>query len=147
VIHRFKYSGETFLAPMIAHEMAENWRNYGSDSVDVIVPVPLHWTKRLVRGYNQSELLAAIIARRLEVPTLEGLNRCRRTRQQAMLDFDQRQHNMKGVFNVRRGSAVAGKNVLLIDDVLTTGATLAAAAGAVKDAGADNIYVLTAARG
>jgi ComF family protein len=110
------------------------------------VPVPLHWQRRWARGFNQSELLARGIARRCGVLMVRALRRTRCTATQTGLSHTGRRQNVTGAFQVRRPRAVAGKRVLLIDDVMTTGSTAAACAAALRRAGASRIMVLTAAR-
>jgi ComF family protein len=116
------------------------------DSFDFVVPMPLHWRRRWKRGFNQSELLARVVARRLGVPLCCGLKRLRATPPQAGLTNAQRRQNVAGAFAVAKRSPVANTHVLLIDDVQTTGATVHAAATALKRAGARRVTVLTLAR-
>ncbi len=144
-VHRFKYQGATELARPFARRMREAWERFGDGVPDAVVPVPLHWWRELRRGYNQSEILARAVAAPWGVPVRHLLRRKRWTRQQARLHFQDRQKNMKNVFAVR-GGPVSG-HLLLVDDVFTTGATLAAAAGILVEAGAERISVLTIARG
>ncbi len=146
-IHRLKYRADPAVAPVLGEAMAAAWREHGCGGVDVVCPVPLYWLRQLRRGYNQAEVLARLVARRLGVPCERLLRRRRRTAQQAMLDKEARQANVRGVFACRRGARVAGRAVLLVDDVLTTGATLAEAARVLGAAAAAQVCVLTAARG
>jgi competence protein ComFC len=113
---------------------------------DAIVPVPLHWRRRWQRGFNQSELLASGIARRSGVPVIAALRRVRHTATQTGLSNTSRRRNVAGAFEVRRRRPVAGKRILLIDDVMTTGSTVASCAAALRRAGALRIVVLTVAR-
>jgi ComF family protein len=113
---------------------------------DLIVPVPLHWRRRWERGFNQSELLAKAVARRYAVPVGRPLRRRRATAAQAGLTHAQRRSNVSGVFLAPRPEKVAGRRILLIDDVMTTGATGAACAAALKRAGARYVALLTLAR-
>ncbi len=147
LIHRFKYSGHTYLAPVLASRMAGSWRAHGAGDPDVIVPVPLHWRKRLRRGYNQALLLALHLSDALGVPMRRLIRRKRWTTQQAMLDFSARQANMGGVFSLCRGTDPSGLHILLVDDVLTTGATLSSAAQNLMQSNASAVSVITAARG
>ena len=106
----------------------------------------MHWRKRWERGFNQAELLAQPMARRFGLKLSANLKRSRYTKSQAGLSELARRDNLKGSFKVRNPGQLAGKRVLLIDDVFTTGATLRAAAGALKSAGAAYVTALTLAR-
>jgi ComF family protein len=113
----------------------------------VLVPVPLHRTRLLARGFNQSALIARRVARQLRAPLLSrALVRVRDTPQQSALDRAARLANMAGAFRVREPDRVRGCTILLVDDVLTTGATLAACAGALIDAGARSVGFAVVAR-
>ncbi len=145
LIRRFKYGGRPELARTLAQLMLEVWREQQLE-VDLMVPVPLHWTRRLRRGFNQSELLARSLAPELGVPVRSVLRRTRRVPHQAGLNRERRLKNLRGAFQLRDPAAIAGKRVLLIDDVITTGATLNAAAEALCRGDPAELYVLTAAR-
>lgn len=115
---------------------------------DVVVPVPLHAQRRLRRGFNQAERLAGPVAQLLGVPLLpHGLQRTRRTAAQVGLSSQERRANQAGVFAATDPAAVAGRTVLLVDDVFTTGSTCSAAAHALKAAGAARVDVATLAAG
>jgi ComF family protein len=117
------------------------------ERLDVIVPTPLHWWRRWRRGFNQSELLAREVSRRTGAPMRAALVRARATSTQAGLSNSARRRNVAGAFRARGASkAWAGQNVLLIDDVMTTGSTAAACATALKRAGAARVALLTIAR-
>jgi ComF family protein len=116
---------------------------------DLIIPVPLHWTRLWRRQYNQAALLARALGQRAHIPVASCiLKRHRRTASQGILTAKQREKNMKGAFSVTKGgnSRLKGKKVILIDDVYTTGATLNACANALKKAGTKEVIVLTLAR-
>jgi len=147
LIHRFKYQGHSYLVPVLVTRMARNWRQYGSGGPDLVTPAPLHWFKQLQRGYNQAELLAAGLAEALGAPLKSILRRRRWTAQQAMLDFSTRQVNMKEAFAVRRNVDLTGLRILVVDDVLTTGATLSEVTRTLQDSRAAGVSVITAARG
>jgi ComF family protein len=112
---------------------------------DAVVAVPLHWRRKWERGFNQSELLARSIARRCDAPVLHPVRRRKATRVQAGLSNTRRRENVAGAFIARSG-AVRGLRILLVDDVMTTGATASACAHALKRAGAKSITLLTLAR-
>ncbi len=113
----------------------------------VVVPVPLHPTRLAERGFNQSALIARGVARRLGAPLRPlALARIRDTPQQAVLEREERLRNVVGAFRVRRSAEVAGRKVLLVDDVCTTGATIGAAAGALREAGAGVVMAAVVAR-
>ena len=115
------------------------------DEIDVFVPVPLHWTRRLRRGYNQSE----VIARKLNHPTGKintDLVRIRKTRMQpTMVSPAARAKNVEGAFAIRYGHKFNGKKICLIDDIKTTGATLNECARILKEAGASKVFALVLA--
>src|SRR5579859_4389371 len=113
---------------------------------DCVVPMPLHWRRRWERGFNQSELLAREIARRWNVPVQQAVKRVKATASQAGLTNAQRRANVSGAFAMRRGVHLDGARVLLVDDVLTTGASAAACARVLKRAGAAHVALLAVAR-
>ena len=115
-------------------------------SVDWIVPVPLHWGRRWTRGYDQADLLAQAVADFLFRPFRRLLKRKRKTSTQSTLDRKSRARNLRHAFALKRGALPTGKRILLVDDVLTTGATLDAAAEPLRKAGALGIWGLTVAR-
>jgi ComF family protein len=113
---------------------------------DVVVPVPLHLWRRLVRGYNQSAALALGVAGGLGLPWHGWLRRVRHTPVQTGRTATDRRDNVRGAFAVRRGAAVAGRCVLVLDDVMTTGSTASEAARALRVAGAARVVVAVLAR-
>jgi predicted amidophosphoribosyltransferase len=121
-------------------------RSLPLEEVAGVLPVPLHWLTRHLRGTNPSEELAMLIARSLKKPCLtHALHRRRWTRTQTQLNWRQRIRNVQQAF-VARERFVRDRTLLLIDDVLTSGATADACAHALKQAGARRVFVLTAAR-
>lgn len=105
-----------------ANQHASRFRQLG---VDLVIPVPLHWFRRLRRGFNQTEALSSAVARELRVEHRPGwLRRIRPTRSQANLPASERPGNVRGAFRLARNVNVSGRSILLIDDVLTTGSTL-----------------------
>ena len=144
----FKHADRTHAAPAFARWLARA----GGElliTADVIVPVPLHWSRLLARRYNQAALLGIGLAKltgKTSVPDL--LIRRRRTPSQGHLSRSERLRNVAGAFAVRpsRLAQLRGRRILLVDDVLTTGATVSACAGVLRRAGAASIDVLTLAR-
>ena len=113
---------------------------------DVIVPMPLHWMRRWTRGFNQAEVLALVISRRTGIRTRRLVRRERNTAAQASLTDAQRRDNVVSAFRARPSRWLTDARVLLVDDVLTTGATAGACAAALKKAGARSVTILTLAR-
>jgi ComF family protein len=120
------------------------------DRFDAVVPVPLHWRKKWQRGFNQAELLARYLAKRRGIPMMLALRRKRATAVQAGLASAGRRRNVAGAFDLRSKAKpdpqLAGKKILLIDDVMTTGATASACAAALKRGGVKSVSLLTLAR-
>ena len=109
---------------------------------DLIVPIPMHWSRRLQRGTNSPEILARCVARRLGIPLGRRLLvRCRQTALQADLTPAERFRNVRGAFIARELSSIKGANILLMDDILTTGATCSEAARMLKKVGAASVTV------
>lgn len=113
---------------------------------DLVMAVPMHWLKRWARGFNQAELLAKPVAHRLGVPLARNLKRRKLGKSQAGLDFADRMTNLKNAFYLRHPEQLAGRRILLVDDVFTTGATLRSAASLLKQAGARRVCALALAR-
>lgn len=127
------------LAPVFALALASKLKPHGPN---VAIPVPLHWRRRWSRGYNQSEVLAAAVARVLQLKLLTGvLRRVRHTTKQMNLNAEQRRANIRGAFAAKRPLDLAGQTVVLVDDVLTTGATANEAARVLRACGAKSIIV------
>ncbi len=112
--------------------------------VDYLVPVPLHWRRRLERGFNQSYLLARSLSRS-RIPICRDLVRIRYTRRQWDLTPAQRRRNVKGAFAVRKDHPFSGKTLCLVDDITTSGATLSECARTLKHAGAEKVYAIVLA--
>ncbi len=144
-VHALKFDGVSAVARPMAQEMARVFLDW-APPVTEIVPVPLAASRRRSRGYNQSGLLAQELARLTGLPLRSrALERRRATAPQARLEGDEaRRRNVEGAF-VARGLQ-AGAAVLLIDDVMTTGATLEACARALREGGSGPVYALTFAR-
>jgi len=145
IVRRYKYNGLRSLAPVLALEMA-NVLHEWSPAIDLIVHVPVHPARLRERGFDQSELLAREISRTTGIEAIPALMRLRETGVQARaMSAAERTANVRGAFQVSDPAQIRRAKVLLIDDVLTTGATLTEAARALRRAGAGNIYALTLA--
>jgi competence protein ComFC len=144
VIHAFKYRATPQLADVFAPWLIDLWQAHGLRA-DACIPVPLHRARMRERGFNQSAWLAKRFAKATATPCLErALVRTRNTRQQALLNPAERRGNVADAFAAT--PAIAGKTLVLIDDVLTTGATLLDCARACHQAGAKEVFALTIAR-
>ena len=141
VVHALKYHGIHSIGPVLGRMMADKiLRGCTFVSPPLIVPVPLHGRKLAIRGYNQAERLAQGIAAHTGFGMKTGLlARTRHTGTQTALDEARRHENVKGVFRCTDGSSLRGRPVILVDDVMTTGSTLAECAHALKDCGAAGI--------
>jgi ComF family protein len=146
LVHALKYHDRMDLAPSMGRWMARAGEDLFHDA-DALVPVPLHWRRGWSRRYNQSGSLAKVIGAERNLPVLHrALRRNRRTQQQMGLSRAERATNVRGAFRTADAAAVAGKNIVLIDDVLTTGATTEACTAALLRAGAARVDVLVFAR-
>ncbi|MDA1090300.1 MAG: ComF family protein [Proteobacteria bacterium] len=144
----FKHGDRTDTAPALGRWLARAGRALIEDA-DVIAPVPLHWTRLFARRYNQAALLAGVVGEVSAVAVVQDmLVRRKRTPPQGRMGWAKRRRNVAGAFKVNpaRRDALLGKRVLLIDDVLTTGATVAGCAKVLLRGGAAAVDVLTLAR-
>ena len=144
-IQRIKYSRDYSLAVMFIEPLLElvNQQNW---TIDIIIPVPLSAKRKRTRGYNQASWLAKPFAKSLMKPfSPEGLVRVKETKSQVGLSFKERKINVAGAFSAN-SDIVNSRNILLVDDVITTGATLQACAVSLKKAGAVKVYGITIAR-
>lgn len=148
LIHEFKYKGKEYLGKPLSKIMIEFIKEYELpvDYLDFIIPMPLHKTRLREREFNQSEILSRKIAGEFKKDVLAGaLKRLRPTKTQTELPTDKRFENVRNSFSVPKENDLKNRNILIVDDVLTTGATSSEAARALKDAGANIVFVLTLA--
>ena len=144
VLRAKRPAGESVAAALAGLLVAKHRETFTVWRIDAVVPVPMHWRRRLARGTSAADLLAAGIARRLGLPHRHLLRRRRATPMQNELPFDDRRGNVRGAFVA--SSRAAGRRVLLVDDVTTTGATLAECRRALVEAGASAVYAAVMAR-
>lgn len=144
-----KYDGKTQLVKLLGKTMCDfAIKNINIDEIDVIAPVPLHPVKLRERQFNQSELLAERLAKKINKSMArDRLERIKNTAPQTELNRDRRIRNVRGAFMVKKNANFKEKTILLVDDVLTTGATLHECAKVLKDAGAKKVVALALARG
>jgi ComF family protein len=145
LIHRFKYEGYFALSRPLAQFMIAGWPAW-EQPPDLILPIPLHPRRRRRRGYNQSELLARPLGQAMDIAVdASPLRRIRHTMPQVGLGPAERHDNVRGAF-AADSAALSGRHILLVDDVLTTGATMVAAAEALLAAGAASVAAYCLAR-
>jgi ComF family protein len=148
LVHALKYGDRLDLAPLMGRWMANAGRELTREA-DLLVPVPLHWRRQWARRFNQSALLAEVVAQANGLRVSHGaLKRIKATAQQVGLGRSERALNVQGAFGVRAGAKieVAGRRLVLVDDVMTSGATIEACTRALLRAGAAGVDVLVFAR-
>ncbi len=149
VIHRYKYQHAVWFEPFLAELLISRAApELAKDKFDLIVPVPLHPTRKRERGFNQAERLGARLSAATGIPiNRKVLKRVVYTRTQTLLSREERADNVRGAFVARRGLRLDGARVVLVDDVFTTGATTNACAKVLRAIGASEVCVWTVARG
>jgi ComF family protein len=153
-IVQLKFHGREHLGQRLGALLARSFEALPEPDSAIVAPVPLHPSRRRQRGFNQAELLARGLVRRLRKEerfhglqlAADSLRRARATHPQVGLSVSARRENVSGVFSVRRPEQVRDRTVVVIDDVMTTGATLSACATALKRAGAARVLALSLAR-
>ena len=149
VIHRYKYLRALWFEPFLANLLIHSAQpELAKERWDLIVPIPLHRTKQREREFNQAERLARRLSAATRIPFNERLvKRVVPTRTQTLLSRAERVANVRGAFAMRAGEGLSGQRIVLLDDVLTTGATTSACAKVLMGAGASEVCVWTVARG
>ncbi len=148
MIHSFKYGQKTMLRHTLANLMISHVKKYSLDiqQFDLLIPIPLHPTRQRERGYNQAFCLAQGLSKYYKIPLKPNiLKRVEHTKNQTSLSRKDRWTNLTSAFKMSTPSNVNNKSILLIDDLLTTGATSSQAAQTLKEAGANTVGVLTLA--
>jgi ComF family protein len=149
LVHRFKYGYRVHLSEPLGLLAASTLNTFAKEvAPEIIVPVPLHRKRLRQRGFNQSQLLGAVLEKQWKTPLVIGnLRRVRWTEPQTTLDATDRINNVKGAFEVKDKKRLEGKRVLLVDDVLTTGSTMKACVEALREAEVAAVFAVTVARG
>jgi ComF family protein len=148
LIHRFKYGKKVQHSRPLGLLTARHTELFAVNcSADLIIPVPLHLKRLRQRGFNQAVLLGEFLANRWRIPlSRNNLRRIRWTEPQINLSAAERKENVRGAFEVRDAAGVSSRRVILVDDVFTTGSTVAECARTLKKAGAEAVFVVTVGR-
>lgn len=140
VIHALKYQKKFKLGIFLGELLSEGVKTRNWE-IDIIVPVPIHHLKKVERGYNQSDYIVKGLSKSLKLPySTKLVKRTRHTESQTHLGMNQRAINVSNAFKVKNQKVIIGKNVLLVDDVITTGATIQECAKALVNSGAKTVY-------
>jgi ComF family protein len=147
IIHSLKYNNKfltgKFLGSLISNQLKEKINGW---KIDYITPVPLHHLKKADRGYNQSFYIAKGLSKGLTIPISEGfIKRKKYTKSQTTMSLKERQENIEGAFKAKRNLNLKDKNILLIDDVITTGSTIGECGKILLSAGANKVYAASVA--
>jgi ComF family protein len=147
LVHRLKYDKKIQLGKRLAQKLGESMsEDKEFAGCDMVIPVPLHRARERERGFNQSEVLAEGISRAIGISLAKSiLKRKRNTKDQTYLNAQQRAENVKGAFVVAQPERINGKKIIIVDDVMTTGATLNECASALLNSGAESILAATVA--
>ena len=140
IIHALKYGKQFRIGVFLGELLAEGIKNKNWQ-IDLIVPVPIHHLKKAERGFNQSDFIAKGLSKSLGIPYLTKLiKRTRYTESQTGMNIDERAKNVSNVFKIRNSKKIIEKNILLVDDVITTGATTLECGKSLVNAGAKSVY-------
>jgi competence protein ComFC len=147
IIHSLKYQGKfltgTFLGELLGKKIKNVIKNW---EINLILPVPLHQLKKAERGYNQSFYISKGLSKEVNIPLSPGvIKRKKYTQSQTTMNFVERQQNISEAFKVKNKKKIKGKNILLIDDVITTGATISECGKVLLNSGAKRVYAASVA--
>jgi ComF family protein len=147
VLHSYKYENKIYVGKFLGDLIYSNLEKFiKAWDGDLIIPVPLHSLKKAERGYNQSYYIAKQVAKRLEIPIDKKLLKRRRyTQSQTKMNLIERKENVKNAFMLKDKKKIFGKKIILVDDVITTGATIGECAKVLKENGAIKIFALSVA--
>ncbi len=149
LIHLYKYERQEFLSNLFARIIAEQIiKKNVTESLDILVPIPLHWTRKRWRGFNQAREICRSISPLINVPVIpeSAFQRVRKTTPQVQLNAASRTSNIRGAFDVRKTKYIKNKNIALVDDVYTTGATSGECSRMLLRSGAKSVSLLIIAR-
>lgn len=143
ILHDFKFNDKSYLYKPLSELLIESIMENSLDrGIDMIFYVPLHRRKKAKRGYNQSELLANYISKKLSIPISHSLKKVKSTKEQHRLSRRERGTNLKNSFKLKNGEELSGKTILLVDDLITTGSTLDECGGVLKAQGVKKLIGL-----
>lgn len=147
IIHALKYEKKFLIGKFLGENLGEEFATkFRSWNIDLVVPIPLHHLKKAERGFNQSYYIAKGISTATGIPlNARAVKRVRFTQSQTTMTLKEREENIDGAFKVRKTEKVKGKNILLVDDVMTTGATISECGRVLLEVGASRIYAATVA--
>ncbi len=147
IIHSIKYSNKFLTGKFLGFVLSSHLKHKISEwKIDFIIPVPLHHLKKAERGYNQSFYIAKGLGKGLNIPVAEGfIKRKKFTESQTTMNLKERQENIEGAFKVKRNLNLKGKNILLVDDVITTGSTIGECGKVLLNAGTNKVYAISVA--
>jgi len=149
IIHLYKYERQQFLSKLFAEIIAEQAiKMKTTENIDLLVPIPLHWTRKRWRGFNQSREICRNISPLINIPVIPNSAFCRirKTTPQVQLNAASRAENIRGAFIVRKPEHIKNKNIALVDDVLTTGATSNECSRILLRSGAKSVSLFIIAR-
>jgi len=147
VIHSLKYNKKFLVGILLGEKLAEGITDkVKSWDIDLIIPVPLHHLKKAERGYNQSEFIVKGLSKELKISfTTKAIKRVRYTESQTTFNMEEREANISNAFTLRSKKKITGKNILLVDDVITTGSTIKECGKALREGGANSVYACSVA--
>ena len=147
IVHALKYNGRFSIGTFLGEQLGKTLLNMAFDwKINIIIPIPLHQLKKAERGYNQSFYIAKGIGKILNTPVKQNLvKRKKFTQTQTTMNLKEREENMRDAFIIKNSNELLDKNILLIDDVITTGATISECGRILLNAGANRIYAASTA--
>ncbi|MEE9431585.1 MAG: ComF family protein [Melioribacteraceae bacterium] len=147
IVHSFKYQQQYQIGNFLGEQIIQHLsKKVSSWNADLIIPIPLHNLRKAKRGFNQAETIAKFIGKNIDLTVkADIIKRNRHTQTQTTLTLDERKENIGGAFSLRKKNIIKDKNIILIDDVITTGATITECGKLLIENGAKNIYALSAA--